>query len=384
MFNNLKIIFMGNNDILAFNDIVAGLFNSYRITSNNTIHKIENRKLTDDETDDFIDNLNETCQKEVDNTTVTPEEIETTLNKIVKICPEVKYQIHGIKTALAAKTKKERKEQIEKLDKTKKERESRETQEKESGKRKQYEEEINKRVTERMEKEAAEKEGRKKIRDEEMAKQETEEKKKQETTKKLEDIDKKEEELKKKVGKTNPFTGFKGLMFNFFDWLEDPEKKKSRKEIQKRLRKEWPLFKKNQKILEQNEDLVEDLSRLVEKGKITPESISLFNELIAREPEIVKKFDLSDDTPEDSKVLISLNKLKKEIRDIDFNEKSEILEEIITKYVMKKDASVKFKQIKVDHNINKQQNRFVSIILKDWESFFSVCNILNTDSDDLR
>jgi len=389
MFDNLKVVFINDNEILAYNNKVAGLFNNYRITSNNAIHQLEDRKLTDEETNKFLKEI-----EKLDTTedTSTPEEIETTLNKIMKICPEAKYQIHGTKQIYAAskeekeafkeKLKRQAQQREELGKKDKEEREGTKVREKADQERKAYEEGINKRVSEKEERKAAKRAEREKEK-----KDETEKfKVKDETEKGTKAIDTEEKKLSK-VGKEkkNPFTGFKGLLFDFFSLTgADPKKKQAKKELQDRLRKEWATFRKNEKVLNENKDLITNLGDLLADGKVKPEGISLFNELIARDPGMAKKLDLADDVPSDSKILVSLSKLRKVIKDIDVSAKSEVIEEMIKEFIIGKDKEVSINKVKVDPNINKHQNRYTSIELKDWTSFFKACNLLNLEADDVR
>ena len=115
MFNNLKIVLISSNEMLVYNNIVAGLFNDYRVTSDSAIHQLENRKLDENEIDEFIEQLSSV--EECDD--ASSDEIIDIMNKITKICPEVRYVIHGLKMALAATPEQMRKKRLAKKEKRK-------------------------------------------------------------------------------------------------------------------------------------------------------------------------------------------------------------------------------------------------------------------------
>jgi len=356
MFNNLKFTFI-NNEILAYNDKVVGLFSTYRATANHAIHQIENRKLTDAEIDEFLGKIDDEDLEEANDL----DQAKEMLDKIVKFYPESKYIVHGLRAILAAKrtpreVRKDRnllKEKMAKKEAADEKRRKREGREKPVPKPKQ----------EKQEKE-----------------QPAEPKVTPEVKEDTKPTD--EERPLSKVGKTGlkggetGFKGFKNILFNIFKSLEDPTRKNDREELQKRIRKNWPAYKKNEKILNENKELMEALQDRIDDKDISPESILLMNELIARDPSFAKELDLDEQKPESFE--IPIEKLQEKFRDIDVSKDTEVIIEAITK-VFKKE------RINVENIIihSKGDEKIADIELKDWDSFFKLANLLKLKFKDI-
>ena len=54
---DMKCVFIGDYDFLAYNDKVAGLFNNYSASCNVAIHQVEKRKLTDEEIEQLLEKV---------------------------------------------------------------------------------------------------------------------------------------------------------------------------------------------------------------------------------------------------------------------------------------------------------------------------------------
>lgn len=384
MFNNLKIVLISSNEMLVYNNIVAGLFNDYRVTSDSAIHQLENRKLDENEIDEFIEQLSSV--EECDD--ASSDEIIDIMNKITKICPEVRYVIHGLKMALAATPEQMRKKRLAKKEKRKKVKEKRAKEE--ANRPKKSADEITKERVERVQKEKESKNIRK---EEEQKRKEDEENKEdkgtEETDKDKEDINKAQKEQKTH----NPFNGFKGLLFDMFNVFlsEDPEKKKNRQKLQEELRKEWATYKKNEKLFEKNEKLIEQLMKGRESGEVTPESISLLNEFLSENPEFIKEIDLSDKRKH--AVTFSLENfkpdIKEKLKDVNLDIESKLLEQEI-KDILRKEG-IKVKKITIDEPKKDSQGnpidgekRVVDVELEDWDSFFKFgSRCVDLEVDDL-
>lgn len=289
MFNDLKIILINDNEILAFNDIVAGIFSTYRSTSNNAIHQKEDRGLTEEETEIFLDELDANGSEfEGD-----PTEVDKILDKIIKCYPEVKYIIHGLKLAEAAKrtpqqAKKDKKLLNEKMKAKEAEREKRKARE-EARKtpKKELTKEPEKEPTKEPIKETEKESGVKLLDDSDAgdkAKEKWGEERKNWQTPQEKDLS--------KVGKDKEnYTGYKGVLFNIFKNLADPAKKADKEKLRKRLKRDWATYKKNEKLLSENKELIDALEDKIVNDEITPENVLLMNELIYRNPDLIKDID---------------------------------------------------------------------------------------------
>ena len=402
MFNNLKIVLISSNEMLVYNNIVAGLFNDYRVTSDSAIHQLENRKLDENEIDEFIEQLSSV--EECDD--ASSDEIIDIMNKITKICPEVRYVIHGLKMALAATPEQMRKKRLAKKEKrkqVKKERATDKATRKEPTTEDITKERVKKTEEEKRKKSVEKEESSEKTRKEEEQKKIDNEKGDGEEVKegeegkeekeKKEKIEEEKTTLKKDTKTNNPFTGFKGLMFDMFNVFltEDPEKKKNKEKLQRQLRKEWSAYKKNEKLFEKNEKLIEQLMEGRESGEITPESVSLLNEFLAENPEFIKEIDLSDKRKH--AVTFSLENfkpdIKEKLKDVNLDIDSKLLEQEIRDILRKE--GIKIKSITIDEPKKDGQGnpvdggkRVVDVELEDWDSFFKFgSRCVDLEVDDL-
>lgn len=568
MFDNLVVSFLGDSELLAYNDTVAALFSDYRINDCNGIHLVENRKLTEAEMDELLENIPEEPAMSPDTIkehnakmlgidiedgdaidTNIEEQIERILDKIITICPETKYMIHGYRKVLAAtperiEKKRKKSEDRKSAKKSKREalrKEREQTEPTEPTKQEQVEEsveepkkEIKPATTEdgkaventkenprkppsekakkkvkpievdygkpakkekvqkpvkqpkkevkpidvdygktadgkeksktnkskleeikefivaarqksidkmgidelekldaslenheahldiilsgstgandmqkdyaqklsatidklaskcldkiksiRGEEEPEEKDGTgdKVDKDKESQEKRYEEEEKMKTEKDKEGAGKEEEETPNKfanVGKPK-YEGFLGLMFKMFTGLADPQKKADKKELQQRIRRDWATYKKNEKFLKENKELVEMLEDKVNKKQFDADSISIFNEIIARDPTIIKKMDLERNTPD--KVQLPLKKFTDVIKGLktgkDIDNKN--LATQIKEYFKKQNINIS--DIKIDDtNISKP---LVNMEFNDWNDFLKITNDLALKQKDL-
>ena len=362
MFNNLRFTFI-NNEILAYNDKVVGLFSTYRTTANHAIHQLENRKLTTAEIDEFLEKLDEDDLEEANDL----DQAKEMLDKIVKFYPESKYIVHGLRAILAAKrtpreVRKDQKVLKEKMAK-------KEAKDEQRRKREGREKPVPKPKKEKQEQPAEPK-----------VTPEIKETKETKETKEAKPIE--DERPLSKVGKTGlkggetGFKGFKNILFNIFKSLEDPTRKNDREELQKRIRKNWPAYKKNEKILNENKELMEALQDRIEEKDISPESILLMNELIARDPSFAKELDLDEQKPESFE--IPIEKLQEKFRDIDVSKDTEVIIEAIKKVFSKEKINLDSISI-----YSKGTEKIADIALKDWDSFFKIANLLKLKFKDI-
>lgn len=246
----MRFVSIGNNEFLIYNDQIAGFFCDFRSNANHAVHRIENRKLTDEEIQDLLESLLN-IGEDIDLN--TKEEDFRVLEHIATYYPEMRYFVHGIPTyhqAIAEETVKEQNDRLRQLQK-----------EKDDARK------------ERMNKEY------------------------EDAAKKRSQQQKKDSQVKLGKDGQEKFGGFKGLLFDMLKAFKDPKTKHEKERLKKELKEEWKRYKSNQKILDQNRELVDDMRIQLEKGKVTPESISLMNDLIAKDPFWVKQLDFDVDKP---------------------------------------------------------------------------------------
>ena len=379
MFHNLKIHFIGDNEILAYNDVVAAIFNDYRITSNNGVHLLEERKLTDDEMDKLLENLHDKKAEDGDG---ADEQIADILSKITKICPEVKYMIHGLRVSLARTPQRIEKKQ-KKFEQRKDEKQKRKEEQRKS--REIKEEEPESKPEPEPEKKPIDVDygGKAKDRDKESQdkRYEEEEKMKQDLlAKEKEDKEGKEEEEPgkfSKVGKPK-YTGFLGLLYNMFKAIPDPQNKAEREALQKKLRQNWATYKKNEKFLKENKQLVEMLEDKIEKKQIDPDSIAIMNEIIARDPTIVKEFDFAKSAPD--KVQLPLKKFDDILKGLKLKSSVNISKQV--KDYFKKEK-ININSVKVTDDVD-DNKRVVDLDFDDWGDFLKMTNLLALKHQDIR
>jgi len=162
-----------------------------------------------------------------------------------------------------------------------------------------------------------------------------------------------------------------------FKGLADPAKKAEKEELQKRLRRDWATYKKNEKILNENKELIDALQDKFANNEITPEGISLMNELIARDPAIVKEIDLEKDVP--NKLRLPLNKFKNKLKEVDLKVDNKTLVDNITNMFEKE--KLKVEDITITE---KNGEKEVDVALADWDSFFKLANVLGLRLNDIK
>ena len=367
MFKNLKLVNIGSNEFLAYNDTVAGIFSDYRTTSNSAIHQIENRKLTEAEIDQFlgeIDNLDDTEEQ------IPEEETENILGKIIKLCPEVKYIIHGIRTALAAGKRKQTPE--ERAEWAKQQKQERLKQQKSTKKK------IKK--SEKVKKDRGAEDEKKRYEQEEEQKRKWEEEKKEKEDKEESEKTEKEGGEKDKRKDSSPYTGFKGMLFNMYQNVfvdkMDPENKAEREALQSRLKRDWDMYQKNKKLFKDNDKLMQELSSAIENGTMSPETIALINEAAAKNPDALKNVDFSHDPKELQEVyLIDLVKLD-EFKKVDAKETDKRKLEKSLKDAMNKEK-VDIKKIVITDKKDVEHGRLIQFLANNWDSDWKLKNIIS-------
>ena len=171
------------------------------------------------------------------------------------------------------------------------------------------------------------------------------------------------------------------MLFNVFKSLEDPTKKNAREELQKRIRKNWPAYKKNEKILNENKDLLEALEDRMEEKDVSPESILILNELIARDPSFAKELDLNESRPESFEV--ALEKIQEKFKDVDITKDDATIIKSIEKVFTKEKINFESIHILLHPYSKKGNEKVADINLKDWDSFFKLANLLKIKLKDI-
>jgi hypothetical protein len=305
----MRCISLGHNEFLVYDDIVASFFDDYHL--NKSIHRVENRKLTDDEIKKLLDVINKIDEIDLDHT----DEDYAVLNNIAKFYPEVKYFIHGLKITTAEPDE----------DEARKERMKKEA------------------------KDATKKRGEEKVRQKKVTK---------------------EEEKLSKSGKPekSKFTGFKGLLFNVFKNLRDPETVKERERLKKEIQKYWKI----KPLLDQNKDLVEALGKELEKGTLTPASLAAMNEMFTRDKSWVNEIDFEIDKPFISMPLEKFSKYLDATGDIEPDELQKQMAQVFRDEGL---GDVKFKLDLIRNVIN---------VKTDWNTAMKVLNTFDIKVKDLK
>jgi len=383
MFSNLKMHFLNSNDVVVYNDVVIGLFNNYRITSNSGVHLKEDRKLTENEMDRFIEKIDSSDIKE--ETGIDPNELKEMLNTIVKYHPEIKYIVHGFNEVLAAPRRIEKKK--EKMAEQKAAKEKRKAEQ-----RKPRHLRPDPETKPDDKSEPDEPEQKTDTADSEKEKQEAEQRQKEAEEKRLaeEQKFKKEREEKQNTEKDSPgkyenvgkpkFDGFLGLMFKMFQGLADPKKKADKEELRKKLRNEYSTYKKNKKWLEENNELINMLSEQVDKKQISLDSISIINEIISRDPTILEEINLQSSGPITKKV--PLVKLTEELKDLKLEpDDSDMDQEEKIKDIFKR-HKIDVNEVVIDRDVNNK--KIAEIELGGLDSLMKLIDILSLDRNDLK
>jgi len=90
----IRCLDLGGSEFLIYTEDMASLFSEYRSTANHGIHIKENRKLTDTEIENLLEEVEKSENIETDTQLNNPDDV-VILNKIIKLYPEVKYLVHG-------------------------------------------------------------------------------------------------------------------------------------------------------------------------------------------------------------------------------------------------------------------------------------------------
>lgn len=339
----MRCLNIEHDEFLVYDDKVAGFFNTYRSTGDKGIHRVENRKLSDEEIEKLKENIDDIDDIDLD----MNEEDYDVINNIVKFYPEVRYFIHGLNIVEAKKpkriVKKQEKRKKEELEKAKKE-------EPQGVKIETMPEEKRDPELERQLKEVDEKKKAEDDRQKNLEKSE----------KKLSEVGKKE----------NPYGGFKGLLFDMFKKFEDPKTKAEKDRRLKEIREGWKFYEKNKKLLEQNTELVNSLHSLLQEGELTPQTVALMNELVARDKTWVKQIDFETERP--PTISLPLDKFKSFIKD-----GTEIEVENQLKDLFKEEQIANIK-LKVDPN-----KKLVNVTT-DWNNAMKMIKIFNIKPKELK
>jgi hypothetical protein len=335
----MRCLNIGHDEFLVYDENVAGFFNTYRQTGNKGIHRVENRKLSDEEIENLKDGLDD-----IDDINLDPnEEDYDVINNIVKFYPEVRYFIHGLNVVEAKKPKRIVKKQ-------------------EKAKQKKLEEEAKKAKKVTPETEKRDPALQKQLDDAEKNKKAEEDRKQ-----KLEKSEKGLSETGKKD--KNKFTGFKGLLFDMFKGFEDPKTKAEKDKKLKEIREGWKFYEKNKKLLEQNAELVNSLHSLLDAGELTPQSIALMNELVARDKGWVKHLDVEADRP--PTISLPLDKFKNYV---DKDSQIDMANQLKDLFEEEKIGNVK---LKVDSTKNTVD------VTTDWNNAMKIIKTFNIKTKDL-
>ena len=296
----MKILDLGGSEFLIYTEDMAGLFSDFRSTANHGIHIKENRKLTESEVEDLLQAAEENSEDSEDSDTILQkssenEHVFNILDKIIKMYPEVKYLVHGLK-----KSKRKRIKADPEIDKKK---------------NKQWEEFLADPTVEKKpveeEKKGKEKKGKEKEEEPEELRDETQEEYQQRKKKAMDEYGEaekyreahksaktrveEEEEKVSKMGldKSKP----KGYMDILLDLFKSNKKSTETQKLQEYLRRNWDTYMENKQVVDKNEDLVNGLNEALEENRLDLHSITLMNELIERDPKWVDEIDFHIETP---------------------------------------------------------------------------------------
>jgi hypothetical protein len=367
----MRCISIGHNEFLVYDNEVAGLFSDFRSTANLGVHMVENRRLSDKEIEQLLNAIRKV------NVEIEPcEDDFEILKKIAYYYPEAKYFVHGLgvaNVALAASPKRLARKRQNLLDKRQKKLDK-------QNKQKAAEE------TKVEDKPTPPKEDVK-VEDKPEPKPTTpaapapatdknkEQKLKQLTEKAQKEIDRKDTVNKAEDKLKNPekFSGFKGMLFDFFKGLPSPKLQRERAQMKREIREEWKKYKMNENLFKQNEGLIESLKDQLEKGEMNTQSISLMNTLLSKDHAWVKELDFDIREPDLS---LPLDKLVDHL-DLKTNEISVSDLEAGLKKLLK-DNKIDTKKFKLDLANNALD------IATDWNSGMKALNAFNIKAKDLK
>ena len=107
----MRCLSIGTSGFLAHDDNLAGFFTNESLKASGAIHLVEQRKLSKEETDKFLKDVD--TVEDID-TEPTPEDYNI-LNNIARYYPEMRYFVHGLKITAAKPSKKKRKQMADEL-----------------------------------------------------------------------------------------------------------------------------------------------------------------------------------------------------------------------------------------------------------------------------
>jgi len=282
----MKCLSIGTSGFLAHNDKLAGFFTNESLKANGAIHLVEQRKLSKEETDKFLKDVD--AVEDID-TEPTSEDYGI-LNNIARYYPEMRYFVHGLKITAAKPSKKKRKQMADELRIKEENRKKADKAKKDKAEKELKTKKAVEPVLEVPQKSAEDKEKAQEQYREALKKQEAEHARKEV----VKDAEKKLSDSGKPKG---AFTGFKGLLFKMFDRYPDAKTREEQEKIKKELKEEWKKYKVNKEVYDKNQGLVESLETEMNKGTLTPASISLMNELIARDKKWAEYIDFEIEKP---------------------------------------------------------------------------------------
>ena len=373
----MRCLSIGTSGFLAHDDNLAGFFTNESLKASGAIHLVEQRKLSKEETDKFLKDVD--TVEDID-TEPTPEDYNI-LNNIARYYPEMRYFVHGLKITAAKPSKKKRKQMADELrtkeenrkkaDKAKKDKRDKtgKTIEVDYGKNPDGTEKTKTNKTKlqeikdfilhtkdtdikKLSLDAAkkletsaydhgknlsfiqngltgaseeQKDYAKKLQSSlssikrkcgekivslggepiepldpvaplpaEQAKEEKEEK--EEPLDKKREAERKEKlkQAEQNIQKSGKYSGMTGLFLKILDGWPDPKTIEEREKTLKRLQKEWKTYRVNEKIYNKNKDLVKALQKGLDSGSLDPDSVTIFNEIMANDPAWANTLDVGE------------------------------------------------------------------------------------------
>ena len=95
LINDIKCVFIGDYDFLAYNDKVAGLFNNYSSSTSVAIHQVEKRKLTDEEIEELLEKVDFLDEDEIEDRRPNLKE-RNLIDDIQVYYPEIRYIVKAL------------------------------------------------------------------------------------------------------------------------------------------------------------------------------------------------------------------------------------------------------------------------------------------------
>ena len=96
------------------------------------------------------------------------------------------------------------------------------------------------------------------------------------------------------IQKSGKYSGMTGLFLKILDGWPDPKTIEEREKTLKRLQKEWKTYRVNEKIYNKNKDLVKALQKGLDSGSLDPDSVTIFNEIMANDPAWANTLDVGE------------------------------------------------------------------------------------------